>query len=442
MAGRPLAVRLAVLLAGVVLVVLLLAGFVVNRAASRSLDETLGPRDEQRLELAVTIVEDALEQGVDRRRLQFLLQRIAGQSGGSVRVRDGSGAVLAEAGRVSPGAGDTDTLSRDLSSAAGGGSFDLVVPGGQAPFVRAFNATLIMTGVVAVAALLVAATVASSRLTRPLRDVAVAARRLGGGDLSARARGGPDAESSELASAFNGMADQLERSEALRRRAASDLAHDLATPVTVLESQLQAMVDGVVPADAAQLEKARAAAAGLSGVIGQLGELTSAESAPLQRQVSRVDVGELVRGIVASFDRLIRRRDVTSAVEAGVGVVASVDREQVARALRNLITNAIQHAPSGSTVRVSVTSGSDVTSGSGVEIRVGDEGPGIAEEDVPLIFERFYRADRSRGRIPGSGIGLTVARELIGANGGSVEVESTGPAGSVFLVRLPSASRA
>ena len=99
--------------------------------------------------------------------------------------------------------------------------------------------------------MLAAAALAANRLTRPLREVAGAARRLGHGDLSARARGGPDAESAELATAFNGMAERLERSEALRRRAASDLAHDLATPATVLESQVQAMVDGVVPADAA-----------------------------------------------------------------------------------------------------------------------------------------------------------------------------------------------
>ena len=98
-------------------------------------------------------------------------------------------------------------------------------------------------------------------MTRPLREVAEAARRLGGGDLGARARGGSDAESAELAVAFNGMADRLERSEELRRRAASDLAHDLATPATVLESQLQAMVDGVVPADAAA-DRARAGRGG------------------------------------------------------------------------------------------------------------------------------------------------------------------------------------
>jgi signal transduction histidine kinase len=431
MRGQPLAVRLAVLLAGVVIVVLLAAGWVVNRAASRSLEETIGPRDEQRLELAVAVVEEALERGVDGRPLRFLLERIAGESGGTVRVLDDAGDVRAEAGRMPPRATQTESLSRELSSAAGGGAFELVVPSPQAPFVRTFNAALLLTGGVAVAALLVAAAFVASRLTRPLREVAMAAGRLGAGDLTARARGGPDAESAELASAFNGMADRLERSEELRRRAASDLAHDLATPATVLESQLQAMVDGVVPADGSELEKARAAAAGLSGMIAQLGELTQAEAAPLHRSPERIGMADLVREISASMDGMLRSHGVTAAIQADADATASADRGQVTRAIRNLVTNAIQHSPLGGTVHLSVSGGASV------EIRIGDEGAGIADEDLPFVFERFYRADRSRGRTPGSGIGLTVARELIGANGGSVEVASTGPAGTTFRIVLP-----
>ncbi|MBA2633709.1 MAG: hypothetical protein H0U86_12055, partial [Chloroflexi bacterium] len=186
MRGRPLAIRLAVLMAAVVIVVLLAAGWVVNRAASQSLEETLGPRDEQRLDLAVAVVEEALERDVGGRPLRFLLQQIAGESHGSVRITDASGALVAEAGRLPPQAGETATLARDLSQAAGGGTFELVVPSVEAPFVRTFNAALLLTGIVAVAALLIAAAVVASRLTRPLREVTEAARRLGGGDLGAR----------------------------------------------------------------------------------------------------------------------------------------------------------------------------------------------------------------------------------------------------------------
>jgi two-component system sensor histidine kinase BaeS len=430
MRGRSLAVRLAVLLAAVVVVVLVLAGVVVNRAASRSLDETLGPRDQQRLNLAGTIVEQGIERGIDRRGMQALLGRIAAETRGRVRVVGDDGSVAFEAGRLPPGT-ETETLSTELSSSAGGGALEVEVPSAAAPFVRAFNSALLITGIVAVAALLAAAALVANRVTGPLREVALAARRLGEGDLGVRARGGSDAESAELARAFNGMAERLERSEALRRRAASDLAHDLATPATVLESQIQAMVDGIVPADAAQLEAARAAAAGLSGVIGQLGELTQAEAAPLQRHPERFGLVELAREVVSGLDGLLRQRSVTVAV-VGDEVPVLADRGQLARALRNVIANAIQHSPTDGDVRI------DIAHGPPASLRVTDSGPGIAAADAAYVFERFYRADVSRGGSrPGSGIGLTVARELIGANGGSIEVERTGPTGTTFLLAVP-----
>ena len=431
MAGRPLAFRLAVLLAVIVTVVLVLAGVVVNRAASRSLDETLSERDQQRLGLAVTFVDEALQGGIDGHRLGMLLHRIAAESGGAIRVRTADGTVLAEAGRPPRGA-PTETLSTDLSADAGGGTLEITVPTVRGGFIGAFNTALLLTGIVTVAALLIAATLLASRLTRPLRAVTEAARRLGGGDLAARASGGPDAESVELADAFNSMAARLERSEVLRRRAASDLAHDLATPATVLESQLQAMVDGIVPADASQLDRARAAAAGLSGVIAQLGELTHAEAAPLQRSPQRVDMRALVGEIVDTLDGLLRGHGVTATI-SGAEVYATADAGQLTRALRNLVTNAIQHSPPDGAVRIGLTEGATA------EIRIADDGAGIEPDDLPYVFERFYRADRSRGRTAGSGIGLTVARELIAANGGSVEVETAGPNGTTFLVRLPSA---
>jgi two-component system sensor histidine kinase BaeS len=431
MRGWPLAVRLTVLLAGAVIIVLLLAGVVVNRAATHSLDETLGPREEQRLGLAVALVEEGLERGVDGRGMRMLLGRVARESGGLARIVDANGDVVAQAGREPPG--ESTTLRNALSSAAGGGALEVTVPSAQAPFLRAFNAALLLIGIVAVATLAVVAVVVASRVTRPLREVAHAAHRLGDGDLGARASGGPDAESQELATAFNGMADRLERSELLRRRAASDLAHDLATPATVLESQLQAMVDGVVPADAGQLEKARVAAASLSGVISQLGELTQAEAAPLQRRVERIDLEGLVQAIVTALDGLIRERGVTARIE-GVAPAVAGDAGQLGRALRNVVTNAIQHAPSGSEVVVALGERAG-----GATVRISDRGPGIADADLPYVFERFYRADRARGgRRPGSGIGLTVARELLAANGGTIDVERTGPDGTVFRIVLPS----
>jgi signal transduction histidine kinase len=425
--GQPLALRLAIVMAGVVVVVLLVAGVIVNRAVSRSLEEQLGPREQQRLALAGAIIEEALERG-NERAIPLLLQRIANETRGEVRLT-GPG-VLAQRTGGPPLPDETETITAPLSDAYSAWTLELEVPSTQAPLLRAFNSALLIAGVGAVAALLLAAALLSSRVTRPLRDVALAAHRLGDGDLAVRAEGGPDAESAELAAAFNGMADRLERSETLRRRAASDLAHDLATPATVLESQLQAMVDGVVPADAAELEKARAAAASLSGVILELGELTQAESARLNRKPERVDLRDLATAIIAALDGLLREGGVEAVVE-GPPVATDADRGQLTRALRNIVTNAIQHSPAGTEVRIEIAALPRPT------VRVRDRGQGIAPEDRPYVFERFYRADRSRGASPGSGIGLTVARELIAANRGTVEIESTGADGTTFRIELP-----
>ena len=249
----------------------------------------------------------------------------------------------------------------------------------------------------------------------------------------------PDRESNELADAFNAMAERVERSEMLRRRAASDMAHDLATPATVLESQLQAMVDGMVPADREQLDRARAAAGALSGVIVQLGELVDAESAVLQRRPQVMPLGELLAEVERAIEPLFRERNVGIVVEHGPPTLrVEVDPTQVGRALRNVLANAAQHSPVGTTVRVAAEAAANEAL-----VRVTDAGPGIAAEDLSHVFERFYRADQARGAgepRSGSGIGLTIARELLAANGGSIAIERSGPEGTTFAIALPLAA--
>ena len=186
---------------------------------------------------------------------------------------------------------------------------------GDRGFLPLFNVTLLVAGVLSVLGIALASTYVATRLTRPFRDVAAAARRLGAGETTARATGGDDRESAELANSFNAMADRLERSEMLRRRAASDIAHDLATPATVLVSQLQAMVDGVVPADRQNLDAARSAASALGSVVAELNDLASAEAAPLQAQPTAVDLAAAVDEVARELDGLRRERGVRLEVQ-------------------------------------------------------------------------------------------------------------------------------
>ncbi len=432
--GQPLSLRLAVALSLAMVVVLLVTGLAVNRLLSGSLEQELSAAERDRITLAAGSIAD-LDLSRPRVRLgaEVVLRRIANSMRGRVALIGADGTPIIDVGRIPAGAG-TQRIEEPVPGS--GSTLVIEVPRPDRAVLRVFNVTLLVAGLLAVVAVIAVALFLSARLTLPLRGVAAAARRLGQGDLTARASGGPDRESAELAGAFNAMAERVERSEMLRRRAASDMAHDLATPATVLESQLQAMLDEVVPADREQLERARAAAGALSGVILQLGELVDAESATVQRRPVTQDLGELLAEVERAMEPLFREQQLMLAVQPtppGTSVV--VDPTQVGRALRNVLANAAQHSPSGSTVRVDVEARPDEAI-----VRIVDAGPGISPEDLPHVFERFYRADRARSAAEsrsGSGIGLTIARELLAANGGQITIERTGPDGTTFALALP-----
>jgi signal transduction histidine kinase len=434
--GQPLSLRLAVVLSVAVLAVLLITGIAVNQLVSGSLEQELSAADRDR----ITVVAGAigavnLDVPAARRGVEAVLRRVANTMRGRAQLLDAAGLPLVDVGKLPPGV-STDTISEPIPGS--GAKLLIEVPRADRAFLRVFNLTLLGAGLLATLAVVATSLYLSGRLTQPLRNVTAAAHRLGQGDLSARASGGPDRESMELAGAFNAMAERVQRSEMLRRRAASDMAHDLATPATVLESQLQAMVDGVVPADKEQLDHARAAAGALSGVIAQLGELVDAESGVLQRRPIVQPLGALLDEVQRAMEPLFRERGVELAIEAvspDVGI--EVDPTQVGRALRNVLGNAAQHSPAGATVRVAV----EPLAGEAV-VRITDAGPGIAADDLPHVFERFYRADQARGAgepRAGSGIGLTIARELLAANRGRIGVERTGPDGTTFVIGLPRA---
>ena len=434
--GQPLSIRLALVLSAAVLAVLLVTGLAVNRVVSGSLEEQLSAAQRDRITVVAGAIAD-VDLGKPRVRLgvEVVLRRVATTTRGRVQLIAADGTSLIDVGSTLPGLA-TERIEEPIPGS--GAKLLIDVPRADRSFLRIFNLTLLLAGLLAILAVVATALLLSARLTRPLRGVAAAARQLGNGDLSARARGGPDRESSELASAFNAMAERVQRSEMLRRRAASDMAHDLATPATVLESQLQAMVDGVVPADREQLDRARAAAGALSGVIVQLGELVDAESGVLQRRPAVQALGDMLAEVRSAMEPLFRQRAVGLAVdEVAPSLRIEVDGTQVSRALRNVLSNAAQHSPDGATVQVAVEA-----LAAELVLRIKDAGPGISPEDLPHVFERFYRADQARGAgepRSGSGIGLTIARELLAANGGRIGVEQTGPGGTTFAISLPRA---
>lgn len=438
---RSLAWRLGLLLGVAVVAVLLLVGIVVNRVVSQSYETVLTTQQQQRLDDAAATLADRLARPAGLARAQAYVMRLANSLGGEIRVVASDGTTLAAFGRAPDGDGTHyETPIESDGDVVATLEADVPARGSDGGFLRLFNITLAVAGLVSVLGIVVVSASIAGRLTRPLRDVAAAARRLEAGESSARATGGDDRESTELAEAFNAMADRLERSEMLRRRAASDIAHDLATPATVLESQLQAMIDGVVPTDVAGLEAARSAAAALGGVVADIDDLARAEAAPLQARPAAIDLAVAVPEVALALDGLRRDRSARLEVVVPPATIAWADPGHLARALRNVVANALSHSPVGGVVSVTAERAGVV-----VLMRVADQGPGIAPDDLAHVFERFYRADISRatdpttGRPTGLGLGLTIARELLAANGGRIAVERTGPDGTTFVVEVPAA---
>ena len=323
---RSLAWRLGLLLGVSVVVVLLLVGVVVNRVVSTGFETVLTEQQQQRLDDAAVTLADRLARPTGLARAQAVVTRLATSLGGEVQVVSTAGTTLAAYGRQPVG----DPAHYEVPIEVDGQvvatlQADVPARAGDRGFLPLFNATLALAGLISVLAIVVISASIAGRLTRPLHDVAAAARRLGDGESGARATGGDDLESAQLAEAFNAMADRLERSEMLRRRAASDIAHDLATPATVLESQLQAMIDGVVPTDPAGLEAARSAAAALAGVVADIDDLARAEAAPLQARPARVDLAIAIPEVALALDGPRRARGATIEAAVAPGIAAWAD---------------------------------------------------------------------------------------------------------------------
>ncbi|HEX2123753.1 MAG TPA: ATP-binding protein, partial [Thermoanaerobaculia bacterium] len=234
-----------------------------------------------------------------------------------------------------------------------------------------------------------------------------------GGRLDARVDVRGNDEIAELARAFNGMAEALERNENARRNMVSDVAHELRTPLTNIRGQIEAAQDGLVAADAQFLESIAEDTALLARLVDDLQQLSLADAGQLRLEREEAGLAAIVDRALSGLDT--RGLRVTRDVPAELAV--SVDVRRVVQVLRNLLVNAIAHAATAIDVRA-------IDRGDRIEIRVADDGPGVPPEHAQRIFDRFYRADPSRSRTTGgAGLGLAIAKELVELHGGTIRYE-------------------
>lgn len=292
----------------------------------------------------------------------------------------------------------------------------------------------VVTGAALATLVAVAAAVfVSRRVTQPLVALTAAARRLGGGERDARA-GLPDApgELGELSVAFDEMADALHREDELRRNLVADVAHELRTPVTILRAACEEMVDGLAEPTGERLASLHDEVLRLGRVVEDLGALAAAEAAGLRLEREVVDLASIAAGAVD----LLRPRFAENGLRLETRlepVLVDGDAARLHQLTVNLLTNALKFTPEGGTVTVHV-----LPSGSFAQLEVSDTGPGIDAEELPHVFERFWRGRAARAQA-GSGIGLAVVAELARAHGGRAEARSRPGNGASFRVLLPRA---
>ncbi len=271
------------------------------------------------------------------------------------------------------------------------------------------------------------------RLVRPLHALIGAARRMRDGDGSARVKVTGHDEIGRLAAMFNDMSVRRERLEELRRAMVSDVAHEMRTPVSNIRGWLEAAEDGVVAPDRELMSSLLEEALLLQHVIDDLQDLAAADAGELRLHRQPVDVADLLTQVAGASRPQADRAGVTLAVTVRADPRLVADPVRLRQAVGNLVTNAVRHTPPGGTVTIGADS-----NGGHVVIAVADTGTGIAEEDLPRVFERFWRAEKSRSRqTGGSGLGLAIVRKLAEAHGGTVSATSTPGQGSVFTLRLP-----
>lgn len=275
------------------------------------------------------------------------------------------------------------------------------------------------------------------RIGKPVAELTRAARAIArGGPVPLVPASGRD-EIAELGQAFNHMAAQLAEEEQQRRRLFAGIAHELRTPLAVIQGTLEGMLDRVIEPTPERIAGLHSQAVLLGRLITDLRDLSLAQVGQLRLHRRTIDVAGVVRETLEALAPLAGERAVALRVEAPADLSpVHADPDRLRQVVQNLVENALRHTPSGGEVRITLRDGN----GDGVAMVVADTGSGIRAEDLPHIFEHFYRADASRARSTGgTGMGLAIVKSLVEAHGGRVRVESVPGAGSAFTITLPRA---
>lgn len=337
-----------------------------------------------------------------------------------------------------------DILAAGIALEVGGARVGTVLTDEQTPLPRnpaeeAFatrtNRALLIGALGATAVALVLAIILARTLTRPLQELAIASRQIARGNLEQEVPVRTQDELGELAIAFNQMSADLSHANQARRQMTADVAHDLGTPLTVLSGYLEVMGDGTLAPTPARLHMMHQEVDVLKRLVADLRTLSLTDAGQLILQKEPVIIDDLLVQVQMAYAHQSAQQDVTIEVETAVSQIEiELDLARMRQALDNLVSNALRYTPAGGTI----TLASAPLAAGGPRIVISDTGSGIPAADLPHVFDRFYRGDRSRQEGQGqSGLGLAIARSLVEAHDGNISVASTQGTGTTFTILLP-----
>ncbi|WP_094605724.1 Adaptive-response sensory-kinase SasA [Sporomusa silvacetica DSM 10669] len=309
-------------------------------------------------------------------------------------------------------------------------------------FLTSVHQSLIWVGVALLVAGLAASYALACSITTPLRKLSAAAIEIERGNFAQKVPVTTTDEVGSLAVIFNSMAETLDNNSKLRQQFLANIAHELRTPLAVIQGHLEGMIDGIIEPNPKQLTSLHEEAVRLSRLITDLKELSLAEVRQLSLEVKAVDVNQTIEQALYMLKPLADEKNII--IEQSLTLELPpimADADRICQIFYNLITNAIRYVATGGQVAIS-TELTKLEEQAWVKVIVADNGPGINAVDLPYIFDHFYRGDKSRDRRSGgTGLGLAIVKQLAEIHGGKVQVKSTVGKGSTFYVLLPAKVR-
>jgi signal transduction histidine kinase len=299
--------------------------------------------------------------------------------------------------------------------------------------------TLALVGLVVGGVALLGSAIVSRRIVAPLADVVEAAEALAEGDLSARVAVSGQDEVAHLAETFNQMAAELQRTDELRRNLTADIAHELRTPLTVIQGNLEGILDGVYQATPEHLEFILEEFRLLSRLVEDLRLLSLAEAGQLVLEQETVEVSGLLLDTARTFQAQANEQEIRISTQIpGQLPPALIDPQRIYQVLSNIMSNALRHTPPGGEITLAARPQEAGEEEKRIVISVSDTGSGIPPDDLPHIFDRFWKGDRSRSRASGgAGLGLAIARQLVEAQGGRIWATSDEERGTTLSFTVP-----